>query len=244
MPKVSVLNSCLVAFVSLENPHPNWEVFDHLLDDSGFPWGIHAILDDGVILMPLRDLPALNHSIGNLTFFEEGVAEAYLHRVFDYMSHIEALDLTIKSVRSGDWFESWGANSWVVDPKHDFKHDTLLAPKGTVVITDCNGIEWGPLPCNPEASPATWPYKGGIQTKGLTFEPIPGTGVCWTVKMSPFQTDIREAYQLCKVVQELREYGWLEMVRRNYPNGMSLVRDRGVPQAFINVTQEDQDCGG
>lgn len=244
MPKVSLVNPSLVFIVSLVKPYPTWEVSDWLLDSSGFPWAVHAILKEGeLLLLPMRDLSELKHQIGTLIPYEEGTAAAYLNRVFDYMSRIEAHDVAVTSVRSGTWFDSWGANEWVVDPHHDFKHDTNVAPKSMVVITDENGIEWGPLSCNLMEAPDVWPFRGGIKSKGLTFEPIPNAGDCWTVKMSPFQTDIREFSQLIKIVQELMEYGWLEMVRRNYPNGMSLVRDHGVPQADIDVDQEDLDFG-
>lgn len=242
MPKVSTRNSSLVVLVCLDSPRPEWEVNDWLLDGTGFPWAIHAILEDGLLLMPMRDLPSVGHQIGTLVPYKEGTAEAYLHRIFDYMSRVEALDLNIIRIRSGTWFESWGDNQWVADPHHDFKHDATVAPKDTVVFTDSQGIEWGPLPCDLAVAPDGWPFRGGIRSKGLTFEPIEGPGELWTIKMSPFETNIQGVGKLIQIVLELNEYGWLEMVRRNYPNGMCLIKDRSVPHAFIDVTK-GEGCG-
>jgi hypothetical protein len=222
MPKVSAVSQSLVAIVSLGKTPLAWEVNDWLLDSSGFPWAVHAILDGNgsLLLMPLRDLPALGHQIGTLIPYEEGIAANYLNRVFDYMSHIESLDLTVKSVRSGDWFESWGENEWVVD--HDFKQDTTVAPNNTVVITDCNGIEWGPLPCDLAVAQDTWPYRGGIKSHDITFEPHKGHSDWWTLKMGKLQIDVHGSARLTQLILDLRDNGWLKMIENNFASGLKL----------------------
>lgn len=232
MPKVSVLNSSLVVIVSLEKPHPKWEEHDWVLDSSGFPWAVHAILEGELLLMPMRELPDLKHQIGTLVPYEEGTADAYLNRVFDYMSHIEDRDVEVMSVRSGTWFESWGESEWVVNPHHDFKHDSTVAPKDTVVITDYYGIEWGPLPCDLAVAQDPWPYKGGIKSHDITFEPHEGRSDWWTLKMGKLQIDVHGSDRLTQLVLELRDSGWLKMIENNFASGLKLEpADRTVPTA-------------
>lgn len=229
---------------------PMWQPESTLLDQTGFPWKLHDNYEvDGywAMLMPLRKRPH-NIQISTLVPLEEGLAEAYLNRAFDYMSTIESLDLSIKRIRSGTWFQEWAANEWVVDPKNDFNHNVGETPTDTITFTDSLGMEWGPLNCNPLVEPDVWPFRGGIKADGLTW--TPKCKEIWTVKMGSLQMNVYSLRDLNVLVADLHEHGWLETVQRRFPDGLKLEDPRhGPPRAleedYTSVVETDgMDDGG
>lgn len=216
------------------NVPPVWGHEVILLDQTGFPWKIHDNYEaDGYWAMvePLRERKFNSPKISTLEPYDEGLAEAYLNRAFDYMSEIEKLDLSIKRVRSGTWFQEWSSNEWVTNPRSDFNHDLDVTPKDTITFTDSLGMEWGPLNCNPLVEPDVWPFRGGIKADGLIW--TPKCKEIWTVKMGQLQMDVYSLRDLNVLVADLHKHGWLDTIQRRFPDGLKLEDPKhGPPQGI------------
>jgi hypothetical protein len=242
MPKSIVSKHTPLELVHLPTP-PMWRPEQTLLDQNGFPWKLHDNYEvDGywAMLEPLRKRPH-DIQISTLVPFEEGVAEAYLNRVIEYISKIESLDLEIKKIRSGTWFGEWAASEWVTNPSSDFRHDLEVTPNDTITFTDSLGMEWGPLNCSPLVEPVEWPFPGGIRADGLTWRPK--CKEIWTVKMGPLQMDVYSIHDLNVLVADLHQHGWLETIKRRYPDGMKLEDPKkGPPQGLPDVERFEEDA--
>ena len=212
---------------------PMWKPEAVLLDQSGFPWKIHDNYEvDGywAMLKPMRKRPTIT-IISTLIPFEEGLAQAYLNRIFDYMSRVESLDLEIRRIRSGTWFQEWVANDWVTDPNHNFNHDVDESPIDTVTITDSRGMSWGPLNCNPMVAPDEWPFRGNSGI-GITYTPISNHKEAWNIKLGNLMFDVYNTQDLIMWVEHLSLYGWFETIQKLCPKGMVLSHpEQGVPSA-------------
>ena len=232
MAKSTVSKHTTLELVQLPIP-PMWRAEATLLDQTGFPWKLHDNYEvDGywAMLEPLRKRPPVVE-ISMLVPFEEGLAEAYLNRVIKYVSKIESLDLFVKRVRSGTWFQEWSASEWVTNPSSDFNHDIEVTPKDTITFTDSLGMEWGPLNCNPLVEPDVWPFRGGIKADDLTW--TPKCKEIWTVKMGQLQMDVYSLRDLNVLVADLHKHGWLDTIQRRFPDGLKLEdpKARATPRA-------------
>jgi hypothetical protein len=213
-----------------------WRYDVVLLDQSGFPWKLHDNYEvDGywAMLEPLRERKFDSPKISTLVPYDEGVAAAYLDRVFNYMSRVEALDVEIRKIRSGTWFHDWASNDWLIDPVHDFNQDLEVTPKDTVTFADSRGMSWGPLNCDPMVEPATWPFSGSALSGNLVFTPIEHHKEAWTIKFGELNLDVFSVSDLITWVENLIIYGWFETIQKLCPNGMKLSHPgRGVPSAI------------
>ena len=244
MAKIAVSKQTSLELV-LFNVPPVWGHEVILLDQDGFPWKLHENYEVDAywaMVEPLRERNFNSPKISTLEPYDEGLAKAYLNRVFDYLSRVEALDLGIKRVRSGTWFQEWASNEWVTDPAHDFNHDVGTTPKDTITFTDSSGMSWGPLNCNPLIEPTAWPFPGSALFSGdLTYTPIKHRKDAWTIKFGNLSLDVFSFLDLHTWVENLMIYGWFETIQRLCPNGMQLSHPgHGFPSAG-NVTEEDLD---
>ena len=217
------------------NVAPVWKHEVILLDQSGFPWKLHDNYEvdaNWAMVEPVRERKPNAPKISTLVPYDEGLAQAYLNRVFDYMSRVEALDLTIKKIRSGTWFQEWAASDWVTTPDNNFNHDIGETPKDTVTFTDSNGMSWGPLDCNPLVEPDEWPFRGSALSGELYYIPIRYRKEAWTITLGNLSLDVLSTQDLVTWVENLLIYGWFETIQKLCPKGMMLSHPgRGVPSA-------------
>ena len=232
MPRIDVEEQSTLVRVTQSNGLPiNQGV--QFLDQSGFPWEVHTSSDTEILLRPMRKRPTQHHKVSGLVPYDDGFNDCYLDRIVDYMSTIEALDREIKQIKTefvGDNWRTGKFNGWFDNSdlaKTNFIQDPSL-PKNTVVITDCTGVAWGPLICDPMSKPKEWPFKGRLGNIKIKPMGRRGTGLGsefnWLVELEPLAVEVDQG-QMWSVIETLNSEGWMNMIRAIFPGGLKLVKD-------------------
>ena len=148
-------------------------------------------------------------------------------------SGVEALDREIKQLKTefvGDnWrtgkFQGWFDSSELA--KVNFIQDDSL-PKNTVLITDCTGVAWGPLICDPMCKPKEWPFKGRLGN--IKIKPVGRRGIGlgtehdWLVELEPLSIIVDQG-QLWLFIETLNSEGWLSTIRAFFKEDLKLVKN-------------------
>lgn len=221
----------VVVTVDSEGPFP-----PQFLDSNGFPWATVHWARNEVTLAALReDYPAKVTSIFD---YEERLPIANRDRALNYMSFIEAHDISILSLlaHASTPIQSW----WTAK---DFRRDILSNPNE--IRLEGAGFIWGPLPLSPLKAPLQGPFRG--ITKGAGRKVIIES-VCDTlvdVVSVPLEKDLSKedfihedetslqpkgAMRLrmewgdraLEFASHVADEGWEKAVRCHFPHGVRL----------------------
>jgi len=193
-----------------------------VLDQSGFPWEVVFSRGDpetgevSVGIKPLRDKDAPTQ-VSELYPYSERLAVVHERRLYDYMSHIEAMDVAVAQVSTHPAYEVTLHSE--IERMH--VRDTNV-PQGFVMFS-AHGFRWGPLPLSPLEEPTKWPFPAvslGI-AKEVTLKPCIA-GTFYEVSSGPLSIKLPWIDGV-GFAHLLTTMSWEEAVAQMFPHGVRLM---------------------
>ncbi len=204
-----------------------------VLDSTNFPWNVlHMVEDDDetlCVLEPVRPLKT-PHEIRSLRGIERALIDAYRDTIYNYQILIESRDLEVAKVSI--WQEDYDAIKMSATYFPEFYYESSSLPKAHILITDKEGVTWGPLPCHPLDEPLSWPLPGSVGQ--ITILPE-GDGRIKvfdaTIVLCIYLDTLEQAIKFASI---LNDTGWDSALRRIFPDKtfkLSVDGAYGIPKA-------------